>query len=393
MKKLVTSILISCFSFCGQAQSLKLIMENYFKIIGGQDKVAQIKSSKEVSFNWFKQKLSDNPDSSKGIKTQTILKEPFYKSFISYDVKGNWSNEFYYNEKGSVMAMGSIIQKSSDRIQISLCLSSDLLKWYEKGKLEYIGKDKLKGEEYDVVSKIDNGKIEFFFFNTKTHLLDASKKQDWPVRLTYYSAYKETNLILHPFLLEIYDHDNIIYRQRTEIFEHNPEINEKIFFFNEKEYEERNQPKVKYESVKLETRAPDLDSFIKAYFSGKRVFIDMWATWCAPCKKEFRSYDSVYYSLMDKKNISLVYLSIDKDTDKKRWDLDIDKLGLKGYHVRANKQMVQALQESIFNGGAITIPRYILIDESGNIVSHDFARPSDPDFNKKINLEFVPVKN
>ena len=55
--------------------------------------------------------------------------------------------------------------------------------------------------------------------------------------------------------------------------------------------------------------------------------------------------------------------------------------------------MVQALQKSIFNGGSITIPHYILIDENGTVLSVDFTRPSDPDFNKKINLEFAPVKN
>lgn len=393
MKKLIACTLISCFSFHGQSQSLVLVMENYFKMIGGSDKVAQINASKEVSFNWFKRKQSDNPDSSNSTKTQTILREPLYKRFISFDEKGNWSNEFYYNEKGSVLAMGSVIQKSSDRIEVSACLSRDLLKWYEKNKLKYLWKENFNGQEYDVVSKTDNGKTEFFFFNTKTHLLDASKNKDWPDRITYYSVYKETNFISHPFLVETYDHDDVIYRKTTETFEYNPVINNKIFFFNESEYEERNRPKVKYESVTLEASEEDIISFTKTNFADRRVFIDMWATWCAPCKKEFRSYDSAYYSLMDSNNISLVYLSIDKDADKKKWEQDIEKLGLKGYHARANKKLVETLKIEIFDGNVITIPRYILIDEAGNILSKNFLRPSDPEFRKRINKTFNKIEN
>jgi len=91
---------------------------------------------------------------------------------------------------------------------------------------------------------------------------------------------------------------------------------------------------------------------------------------------------------MDVNKISLVYLSIDKDGDKKKWESDINKLGLKGYHVRANKQMVETLQKSIFNNGPITIPRYILFDEEGDILAEDFLRPSDPEFNKMIKKSF-----
>ncbi len=391
MKAIICIVLISFLSLCTYAQSLEQVMESFFTKIGGKEKVASIKSSKEISYNWFRRNSEDNPEKTKPIKTMTIAKEPYYKRFVSFDSKDNWTNEFYYNEKGSVMAMGSVIEKGADPTPISICTAADMLEWYVKGKLKNHGKDRIKEEEYDVISRVENNGLEFYFFNTKTHLLDASQKAEWPGRVIRYKEYKETNLILHPFLLENYQNEIVFYSQATEVFEFNPTIDDRVFYFNEKEYEDRNKPKIKYESIRLDAREADLSSFIKSNFSGKRVLVDMWATWCGPCKREFKSYDSTYYSMMEKQNINLVYLSIDKDIDKKKWESDINKLGLKGYHARATNQMVLSIQNTIFEGGAITIPRYILIDETGDIISKDFTRPSDPNFDKLLERAFNPT--
>lgn len=369
---------------CTFAQSLDQIMENYFSKIGGKEKVASINSSKETSFNWFRKNKEEDPEKARPIKTTTILREPYYKKFVSYDSKGNWDNEFFYNEKGSVLAMGSVIQKRMGSTQVTVCTASDLLKWYEEQSLKYYGEKNLGGENYYVISKNENKDFQFYYFNKQTHLLDASQLQDWPDRITYYKEYKMTNFVLHPFLQESYQNGSIYYKQITESYEFNPVVDSKLFYFDEKEYEKRNEPGIKYQSVKLEAKESELDEFIKSNFKGRRVFIDIWATWCAPCKKEFKNYDSVYYAFMEKNNIDLVYLSIDRDVDKKAWEADINRTGLKGYHARANKKMMQSVTNLVYNGGTVIIPRYILISEQGKMLSKDFKRPSDPAFAEEI---------
>ena len=389
VKITLTTFIICLLGINLSAQSLEEVMDNYFEKICGKDKVALIRSSQEISLNWFRRKKDDDPLNAKLIKTTTILKVPYYKKFVSYDSKGNVENEFFYSKKGSVLAMGSVIQKNKVQNPISICVASDLLESYQKKKLDYRGERNLDGENYFVIGKGEGKGAQLFYFNQKTHLLCASQLQDWPDRITYYKEYRKTNSILHPFLLESFQNQIIYYKQITDSYEFNPEIDDHIFYFNEKEYLKRTENKVKYSSKRLEVKESEFRSFIKANFEGKRVFVDIWATWCGPCKKEFNGYDSAYYAFMEKNNINLLYLSIDKDSAVKSWEKDIAYLGLKGFHARASNKLMQSIQTVIFKDSLVVIPRYVLIDDNGKILSIDFIRPSNPSFSTEINRLFV----
>lgn len=50
-------------------------------------------------------------------------------------------------------------------------------------------------------------------------------------------------------------------------------------------------------------------------FKGKVVFLNMWATWCGPCRMEMPSIQSLYNSIDNKNKIVFVMLSIDRDTN------------------------------------------------------------------------------
>jgi thiol-disulfide isomerase/thioredoxin len=46
-------------------------------------------------------------------------------------------------------------------------------------------------------------------------------------------------------------------------------------------------------------------------YKGKVIFLNMWATWCGPCRAEMASIQQLY-SKVDHKNISFIMLSIDR---------------------------------------------------------------------------------
>ena len=115
--------------------------------------------------------------------------------------------------------------------------------------------------------------------------------------------------------------------------------------------------------------------------SGKYVYVDVWATWCGPCKREIPSLQKVEEQYHDK-NIAFVSISID---DAKRsgtaekahaaWQKMVTDKKLGGIQLFSDK----AWKSDFISGYKITgIPRFILIDPDGNIVSPDAPRPSNP---------------
>jgi thiol-disulfide isomerase/thioredoxin len=107
---------------------------------------------------------------------------------------------------------------------------------------------------------------------------------------------------------------------------------------------------------------------------GKYVYVDVWATWCGPCIREIPSLKKVEEEFHDK-NIAFVSTSIDKAKDHNTWVEMVKNKDLGGIQLMAdNDWNSQFVKDYAIEG----IPRFILIDPEGNIVSADAPRPSDP---------------
>ncbi|MDG5492020.1 TlpA disulfide reductase family protein [Psychroserpens sp. SPM9] len=107
---------------------------------------------------------------------------------------------------------------------------------------------------------------------------------------------------------------------------------------------------------------------------GKYVYVDVWATWCGPCIKEIPSLKEVEKKFHNE-NIEFVSASIDQAKDHDKWVAMVNDKDLGGLQLMAdNDWKSQFVQEYAIQG----IPRFILIDPDGNIVSADAPRPSNP---------------
>lgn len=108
---------------------------------------------------------------------------------------------------------------------------------------------------------------------------------------------------------------------------------------------------------------------------GKYVYIDVWATWCGPCKMEIPHLSKIE-ALYEHHKIRFVSLSVDKHADKQKWKDFVHKGNLKGIQLLADKDFQSDFIQK-FNINAI--PRFILIAPDGKIVSADALRPSNPE--------------
>lgn len=106
---------------------------------------------------------------------------------------------------------------------------------------------------------------------------------------------------------------------------------------------------------------------------GKYVYIDVWATWCEPCRQEIPSLKKVEEQFQGK-NIVFVSISIDNTKDREKWSKLINEKQLGGIQLLAdNEWKSQFIREYIITG----IPRFILIDTNGNIVNANAPNPSN----------------
>lgn len=116
---------------------------------------------------------------------------------------------------------------------------------------------------------------------------------------------------------------------------------------------------------------------------GKYVYIDIWATWCGPCKAEIPSLKEVEKDYHGK-NIEFVSISVDNGRGYKEKTVEASKIGWKEMIAQENLGGIQLFSDNAWKSDFITgyeinsIPRFILIDPAGNVVNADAPRPSSP---------------
>lgn len=113
-------------------------------------------------------------------------------------------------------------------------------------------------------------------------------------------------------------------------------------------------------------------------FKGKYIYIDVWASWCYPCRKEYPALKALRDRLKDK---SIVFVGVSCDTQDMRWkgSLRDEKMdGVQWILKKGDRSFMSAFRVAM-------VPRYILVDKKGKIIDPNIGRPSNPKTEETIN--------
>lgn len=117
-------------------------------------------------------------------------------------------------------------------------------------------------------------------------------------------------------------------------------------------------------------------------FRGKVVVLDVWATWCEPCRKQMP-----YMIKLEKeyrgKEIVFITMCIGATVERATWLKLLGKYKLEGIQVFMPGWNSQFAKDYKVSG----VPRFMVFDKKGNIVSVNAPRPSNPELKNMINTE------
>ncbi|WP_373524334.1 TlpA family protein disulfide reductase [Aquiflexum sp.] len=94
-------------------------------------------------------------------------------------------------------------------------------------------------------------------------------------------------------------------------------------------------------------------------FKGKTVFINLWATWCPPCRAEMPHISEMYKKVKDTEDLEFLMIALDKDFEKSK--KYIDGKGFTFPVVHASYGLNNSLQSQ-------SIPTTMVVSPNGKII-------------------------
>lgn len=112
-------------------------------------------------------------------------------------------------------------------------------------------------------------------------------------------------------------------------------------------------------------------------FRGKYVYIDMWATWCNPCRKELPHLKALEEEFKD---AQIVFVGLSTDGDREKWEEMVRSGAMTRVQLYLGPR--SSFQKAYNVGG---IPHFILLDKEGYIISNNMSRPSSEETARTLN--------
>ncbi|QEH42657.1 TlpA disulfide reductase family protein [Chitinophaga sp. XS-30] len=114
-----------------------------------------------------------------------------------------------------------------------------------------------------------------------------------------------------------------------------------------------------------------------APYKGKVVYLDVWGTWCGPCKVEM-GYVPDLKARLDGNDIVFLYLSNDKDDADGKWREYVQVNNITGEHVRMPNDRIEHIWEELLPGEKMrSYPTFFIFGKDGGVAVKKARRPSE----------------
>lgn len=127
--------------------------------------------------------------------------------------------------------------------------------------------------------------------------------------------------------------------------------------------------------IPADMKAGQILPTIAEKYKGKKILVDMWNTWCVPCRNAMTAIKPLKAELTD---VVYVYIA-DESSPVAKWNEMIKSIN--GTHIRITSEQATAMMGQYdYNG----IPAYFIIDETGKIVYKKTGFPGVDELRKHL---------
>ena len=154
-----------------------------------------------------------------------------------------------------------------------------------------------------------------------------------------------------------------------------------LFQENEKTYNNlaRLLPGVKATDFTMQDPDGNSVQFLDVIGKGKITYIDFWATWCGPCCMEIPYVEKLVEHYKNNDKIEMLSISLDENRDKWLEKLAKDKPAWRQYIIPEAFGSEFAKEYNIR-----AIPRFMIFDAEGRIITINANRPSSENIVKYL---------
>ncbi|MDE6335482.1 MAG: redoxin family protein [Muribaculaceae bacterium] len=147
-----------------------------------------------------------------------------------------------------------------------------------------------------------------------------------------------------------------------------------------------NHPNPSDEIVFLDNTEIKSLSDLLAPYKGKPILIDLWATWCGPCRESFAHIEPIQ-KYAEENGIQLLYISIDDQPNiEDQWKRMANYYNLKGHHLLINPDLRPEIFSTFGTNGSLTIPQLAIVNRDGEITVCPQSIATTADFTPLRNL-------